>query len=72
MYNCMFLAHSCVLMGYEYKSNVQNEDHEFLLNFADLIVKLRTVGIDLFQNQVKRQRDQLGSMIKENTKQVIR
>ena len=66
--NCMFLAHSCVLMGYEYKSGMSNNDNdnEFLLSFADSIVKLRTVGIDLFQEQLKRQRDQLGAIIEES------
>lgn len=70
--NCMFLAYNCIVFGYEFREQLNKIDGNMTngkgmtLTFADMVVKLRNVGIEVFQAQLRRQRDQLLSIIQES------
>ena len=65
--NDFYLAHQCITLGFEFKSRLRSSPHPEevaeVATFADMVLKLRTAGIALFQEQMRRQRDVLKEIL---------
>jgi centromere/kinetochore protein ZW10 len=63
--NTMYLSHACLILTLEAKARLPKEVISQGLSFADLVAKLRAVGVAVFQEQMRLQRDQLKAIIAE-------
>ena len=64
--NCMYLAHQClqiVIPSEELPDPLKKRP----LTLADLVPRLRQTGIEVFLAQLRRQRDQFRSMLRDST-----
>ena len=64
--NCMYLSFQCASLGYEYLERLPSTIQNCFVTFADLIVKIRNVGIEIFLQQLRKQRDELDSILKDS------
>ena len=47
--NCMFLSHRCVTLGMSYKAELPDPLNKSFFSFADMVVKIRDAGLNIFQ-----------------------
>ena len=47
--NCMFLSFQCVTLGMSYKADLPDELGRGFFSFADMVVKVREKGLQIFQ-----------------------
>ncbi len=64
--NCMYLAHEC-LQIYIPADRVPEPLNERPLTFADLVSRLRRTGVEVFLGQMRTQRDNMRSMLRDST-----
>ena len=68
--NCMYLAHQCLTLGHSVLKNGKKlppplDSRAVIL--ADLVPKLRRCGVELFLQQMRRQRDQLRTILRDSS-----
>ena len=68
--NCMYLAHECLTLGHSVLKNGKKlppplDSRAVIL--ADLVPKLRRCGVELFLQQMRRQRDQLRTILRDSS-----
>ena len=68
--NCMYLAHQCLTIGPSVLYNGQKLPPPLntrTFTFADLVPRLRRIGVEIFLQQMRRQRDQLRTMLRDSS-----
>lgn len=64
--NCFYLSHRCVTLGFEFRRRLPRPVRPEAASFADQVLKLRLAGIEIFQEQLRRQRDGLRDILNES------
>ena len=68
--NCMYLAHQCLTIGQTVLSNGKKLPPPLnarAVTLADLVPRLRRCGVELFLQQMRRQRDQLRTILRDSS-----
>lgn len=65
--NCFYLAHECLTLGLLYSDRLRGPFNTRAITFADLVPRLRQTGIEIFLEQMRRQRDELKSILKDSS-----
>ena len=68
--NCMYLAHQCLTLGQSILNNGRKLPPPLnarVITLADLVPRLRKCGVEIFLHQMRIQRDQLRSMLRDSS-----
>ena len=68
--NCMYLAHECLTIGLSVLSNGRKLPHPLnarAVTLADLVPRLRQCGVEIFLQQMRSQRDQLRTILRDSS-----
>ena len=68
--NCMYLAHQCLTIGQSVLCNGRKLPPPLnarAVTLADLVPRLRRCGVEIFLQQMRRQRDQLRTILRDSS-----
>ena len=68
--NCMYLAHQCLTIGLSVLSNGRKLPaplNNRAVTLADIVPRLRRCGVEIFLQQMRKQRDQLRTILRDSS-----